>query len=378
MNALNKPNRSLFRFTYKHIVKPILFRRLPDDVHHRMIRSGSLIQKVPVVRSFSKLLSHQSDRLNIDVAGINFRNPIGLSAGLDKGIDLPLVMKNIGFGWMTGGSVTSGVYEGNPRPWFRRLPEDKALLINAGLPSEGVDVVADRVGSYKQSIFDNFHLNVSVAKTNSKFCASDDVAIDDYCQSLAKFDQIDQVRFLEINISCPNTFGGEPFTKPAKLEELLSKVDKLNLTKPVFVKMPLFMNWSEFDELLIVITKHKIAGVAIANLLKDRDKADLKNDLPNDAPGGLSGLPTKQYSNDLIAKTYKKYGEKIAIIGIGGVFTAEDAYEKIRSGASLVALITGLIYQGPQSIGEINYGLDKLLERDEYSSVAEAVGVDVV
>ena len=351
-----------------------MFKRAPDNVHSGLIKTAKRVQKTPGVRSLPKLWSHRSPSLETDVAGIHFRNPIGLSAGFDATIELPPTMRSIGFGWMTGGSVTWNAYEGNERPWFHRLPNSKSIVVNKGLASEGTPVVAQRVSGYDLSLFRDFPLNVSVAKTNSRECASDEVAIDDYCNSLAMFDKLPQVSMLEVNISCPNTFGGEPFTTPERLEDLLAWVDRLHLTKPVFVKMPISVSHDIFDGLLDVIVRHQVAGVAIGNLLKNRDMAKLSDELPETVKGNLSGKPNKDLSTELVRRAYKKYGDQLAIIGIGGVMSAEDAYEKIRAGASLVALITGLMFEGPQLVGEINAGLEKLLKRDGYSSVAEAVG----
>ena len=368
--------RGISRFGYKKVVKPLLFKQAPDAVHAGLVKTAKRTQKTPGVRSLPKLWSHSSPRLETEVAGIKFRNPVGLSAGFDKAVELPATMKSIGLGWMTGGSVTFGEYEGNEKPWFHRLPKSKSIVVNAGLPSEGTPVVARRVAAYDMRLFKDFPLNVSVAKTNTKECASDDVAVDDYCQSLAVFDKLEQVSMLEINISCPNTFGGEPFTTPKKLEMLLAATDKLRLQKPVFIKMPISLPADEFDALTDVILQHNVVGLAIGNLLKDRKLAKLNDPLPDSVKGNLSGQPTKELSTEHVRRTYKKCGKKLAIIGIGGVMSAEEAYEKIKAGASLVALITGLMFEGPQLVGEINHGLEKLLKRDGYASVAEAVGVD--
>lgn len=351
-----------------------MFRHEPDVVHKGLIRTAKNVQKVPGVRSLPKLWSHSSTILQTKVFGVTFRNPVGLSAGFDKAIEMPKIMHNVGFGWMTGGSVTWGDYEGNEGPWFHRLPKSKSLVVNAGLPSEGTPVVIERVRKYDTKLFSDFPLNVSVAKTNSKTSVGDEAGIKDYCKSLEAFDDLLQVSFLEINISCPNTFGGEPFTTPERLEKLLSAVDKLYLTKPVIIKMPINLPIAEFDKLLDVIATHSVAGVAIGNLLKDRKLVKLQDPLPDSIKGNLSGKPNKEITTELIRRTYKKFGKELAIIGMGGVMSAEDAYEKIKAGASLVALITGMIFEGPQLIGDINIGLTKLLAADGYVNISEAVG----
>lgn len=366
--------RAITKLGYQKVAKPIMFKYEADAVHHRLVRTGKRVQQVPGVKHLPKLWSHQNKMLETEVAGMKFRNPIGLSAGFDKALELPVLMKAVGFGWMTGGSVTLGEYEGNLRPWYHRLPKSKSIVVNAGLPSEGTPVVAKRVGTYDVRLFTDFPLNVSIAKTNSKECASDELAIKDYCESLKTFDALEQVQMLEINISCPNTYGGEPFTTSERLEKLLQSVDELQLKKPVFIKMPISLDDQAFDDLTAVIVRHKIAGLAIGNLLKDRAMAKLSDDLPDSVKGGLSGKPNKNIATAHVRRCYKKYGDQLVIIGIGGVMSAEDAYEKIKAGASLVALISGLIFEGPQLVGDINHGLVKLLKRDGYASISEAVG----
>ncbi len=369
--------RWLTGVSYQRIIKPLLFQRSPDAVHHGLIKTAKRFQKIPGLRQMPRLWSYHNEMLRTNVAGVDFANPVGLSAGFDKTIEMPQLIRSIGFGWMTGGSVTWGKYKGNDGAWFYRLPKSKSLVVNAGLPSEGTEVLKNRVASYETGLFKDFPLSVSVAKTNTKETVDENEAIRDYCTSLKEFDGLRQVSMLEINISCPNTFGGEPFTTPERLENLLTQVDKLQLKKPVIVKMPINLSWELFAALLDVILVHSVSGIATGNLLKDRTKADLKETLPADIKGNLSGQPTKDITLELIQKSYEKCGDKLIIIGIGGVMSAEDAYKKIRAGASLVGLITGLIYEGPQLVGEINAGLVELLKQDGFRSVTDAVGADM-
>jgi len=365
------------KIAYAHAVKPIAFRQKPDDVHARLIGLAQSVQKVPVVRSLPKLWRYRNDAyLKQSFFGYDFINPVGLSAGFDTELETPRVMKPVGFGWMTGGSVTWGKYEGNERPWFYRLPKSKSIVVNKGLRSEGTTRVAKRLMGYAPDLFADFPLNVSVAKTNSRESVGDEAGADDYCQSLAAFDVLEQVKMLEINTSCPNTFGGEPFTTPARFELLLSRVDELHLTKPVFIKMPISVSDQTFDELVDISLRHHITGLSIGNLLKDRTKANLLDPLPDTVKGNLSGRPTREITTRLIARAYEKSHGQLTIIGIGGIMSAEDAYEKIRAGASLVALVTGLIYEGPQLVGDINRGLVRLLKCDGLSNISEAIGIN--
>ena len=144
--------------------------------------------------------------------------------------------------------------------------------------------------------------------------------------------------------------------------------------KPVFLKMPINLPWVKFKALLDLAIKYKVAGVIIGNLNKNRQDPVIKDAIPSYIKGSVSGLPTQKLSNELIAKTYKTYGQKLVIIGVGGIFSAADAYAKIQRGATLVQLITGMIYEGPQLIGDINRGLVSLLHHDGYTHLSQAIG----
>jgi dihydroorotate dehydrogenase (fumarate) len=153
-------------------------------------------------------------------------------------------------------------------------------------------------------------------------------------------------------------------------------IDALDIHKPIWVKMPLNLAWLDFKKLLEVIAKHNVQAVTIGNLSKDRSGIP-STELPAEVAGNLSGLPTQALSDDLIRRTYEEYGKRLTIIGVGGIFSAEDAYRKICNGASLVALITGMIFEGPQLIGQINHDLVKLLKEDGFKNISEAVGSKV-
>ncbi len=366
------------KLVYKKGLKPILFRRQPDNVHHALLKHGTTVQKSSIARSMTKKAWAYSNEpyLQQEVFGLRFTNPVGLSAGFDKNFELVPLLKSVGFGFMEGGSVTFRPCDGNPKPWFYRLPKSKSLVVYAGLANEGVEVVTERLLSYPATTFTNFPINISVAKTNSKQAASETDAIEDYLGSLRHIQQAAIGDMLTLNVSCPNTYGGEPFTTPKKLDRLLARVDSLSLQKPVFIKMPAELPWDEFKKLLEVASQHSVTGVTISNLAKDRGAAQLMDPLPNSVKGNLSGKPTFELSNDLIKKTYQAYGDKFVIIGVGGIFSAEDAYTKIKLGATLVELITGMIFEGPQLIGQINKGLVALLKADGYKNISEAIGVD--
>jgi len=372
---MNKFKYDLLGSFYRNPVRPVFFSIDPERIHDLMIRAGHELGRYHTTRGLvNRVLRYDSPRLKQKVAGIDFSNPIGLSAGFDKNADLVQLLPELGFGFMEAGSITLHPYEGNQKPRLFRLPKSKGIVVYYGLKNIGVDRIIDKLEGY--NIPRNFPLGISIAKTNSRETATDEEAVKDYVETYRKCLKSGKGDFYTINISCPNTFGGEPFTTPKRLEMLLSRWKRVKSDKPIFIKMPINLSWAQFDKLLEVIVRNKIDGVVIGNLNKDRKDPAILESIPKGIQGGISGLPTRKLSNRLIQKTYQKYGDRLVIIGVGGVFSAEDAYEKIRLGASLIQLVTGIIYEGPQLIGQINCELDYLLERDGYSNVSKAIGVD--
>ncbi len=364
--------RKVIGFLYKKALKPVLFKFDPERVHDHFIKAGHLLGKSSVTRKATKaIFCYQNDRLKQIVDGIEFSNPVGLSAGFDKDANLLQILPSLGFGFMQVGSVTLKPYEGNPQPRLYRLPKSKGIVVYYGLKNIGVEKIIKRIKGYGKI---DFPYSVSIAKTNDSCTVKLRDGINDYFGSLEKLVNEGIGDMYTINISCPNTFGGEPFTTPDKLDALLSKLKSIKTQKPMYVKMPINLAWTDFNELLKVIVKHKLNGVIIGNLQKNHNDPSIKDFIPENIKGGISGKPTWKLSNDLIAKTYKEYQGQLTIIGVGGIFNANDAYEKIKLGANLVQLITGMIYEGPQLIGEINKGLVKLLEKDGFSNISEAVG----
>lgn len=363
---------SLISASYSNILKPYLFKQDPEDVHDRFIKLGHRMGKNSLARGLlSTFLKYEDPALESDLLGINLKNPVGLAAGFDKDGKLIDTLGSVGFGFSDVGSVTFQSYEGNPKPRLYRLPSSQALVVYYGLKNDGADVILNRIKNRRTK---DFPLIISIAKTNCDATSTSEGGIKDYVSSLSLFDKENVGDMYEINISCPNTFGGEPFTTPEKLESLLSEVSKLNIKKPITLKMPINLEWDDYSDLLKVAIKHGISGVVIGNLTKVRDPQLIKDEIPEHIKGGISGLPTQELSDELIFNTYKYFGKDLKIIGVGGIFNAEDAYRKIKNGASLVSMITGMIYGGPQVIGEINRGLVDLLRKDGYENITEAIG----
>lgn len=362
---------------YKRLVKPVLFCMKPDTVHTMAIAAGRMVQRTPLRFMIRALWRRDNPRLSQTVQGISVLNPVGLSAGFDKNVEITPMLKAVGFGFATGGSVTLEPRIGNPRPWFHRLPKTESLTVHAGMANKGLKVIEQSISRHA-TLRQGMPLFLSVAVAADKHCGpvTQELAIDVAKKTTQYIVARHLAQAVEINISCPNAGDDQPFTHPEALERLLTEIDTIERSVPFFIKMPNMADIAAFDKLLRVIVRHNIQGVTIANLVKDRESVVMRDALTDDMKGGLSGAPTRDRSTALIRYTYQHYGDQLTIIGVGGIFSAEQAYEKIRAGASLVALITGMIFEGPALIGRINNGLAALLERDGYANITEAIGAD--
>ncbi len=365
---------------YRRLLKPVLFKFDPERVHNFFIASGRLIGRCPLPRLLlRKFFQHKHPALKQEIAGVSFESPVGLSAGFDKDAQLGNVLGQIGFGFAELGSVTKGSYPGNTGKRLVRLPELKSIAVYFGLKSSGVDKFLTNLEAARHRILPAM---ASVARTNGTCESTVEEAVADYLFTFIKVAASPAVEMISINISCPNATTGEIFTMPDNLPKLLSPLadarEKLGIKKPIFIKLPLAKSWEDIDKLLQIIVEYKFTGVIISNLQKDRSQlADIKGNqfvVSAEINGGLSGLPTQKLGDEYIFRTYAKYRQKLKIIGVGGIFSAADAYRKIKNGATLVGLITGMIYQGPQLISEINRGLIELLQGDGYENIAQAIG----
>jgi dihydroorotate dehydrogenase subfamily 2 len=360
---------------YRFFVKPFLFTQDAEKVHNSITSMGERMGKSGLVRKAIEFaIKSDEPRLSQTLAGIEFKSPIGLAAGFDYEVKLTQILPSLGFGFETIGTITNKAYEGNPSPRLGRLPKSRSLFVNKGFKNAGAKKIAQKLTPMKFS----FPLGVSIGRTNSLTLTTQKKSIEDIVQAFITFEK-SKVRnsYYELNISCPNLKGNITFYPPKNLEDLLSAVDKLKLSRPVFVKMPIEKSDKEVLAMLNVIAKHSPAGVIFGNLQKDRtNKAFVKEEIVKweGLKGNFSGKPTYERSNELISLCYKHYKKRFVIIGCGGVFSAEDAYEKIRRGASLVQLITGLVYQGPQLVSQINAGLISELEQKGFTSIREAIG----
>jgi len=358
------------RFFYKVILKPIFFQVEPENMHDSMVAFGRLLGKYQITRKITgAFFSYSNKSLEQNILGIKFRNPIGLGAGFDKDAVLTDILPHVGFGFVEVGSITGEPCEGNPRPRLWRLKRSRGLIVNYGLKNEGCAKIAERLKSKKFFI----PIGTSIAKTNSSETVSDESGISDYVKAFGKFISIGD--YFTINISCPNAFGGQPFTDAMRLDKLLEKVDKVPTKKPVFLKLSPDLSHEQVDRIIEVSKKHRVDGFVCTNLTKQRKNKKIIDKIVS-KEGGISGKVVEEQANDLVSYVYKKTKGRYVIIGLGGVFSVEDAYRKIKLGASLVQLITGMIFEGPQVISEINLGLVKLIKEDGFKNISQAIGVE--
>jgi dihydroorotate dehydrogenase len=361
---------SLIHALYSSVLKPLFFLNDPESVHDWMMKVGIVLGRWRLGRFLTALaFGYRDEILRQSVLGITFINPIGLSAGFDKNAQLTDILPSVGFGFVEIGSVTGERCEGNPKPRLWRMPKSKGLVVYYGLKNDGCEAVALRLRDKTFSV----PLGASVAMTNCADTMDVSRAIADFAKAFRVMEP--RAHYMTVNISCPNTMGGQPFVKPSAFDSLFDELDQIPTSKPVFIKISPDMNDSELDGLLDVARRHRIQGIICSNLTKKRDNSAIVDDAVP-VVGGMSGAVVKSLADDLLARIYKREGERFVLVGCGGVASAEDAYRKIRLGASLVQMITGMIFEGPQVIGEINRGLAELLRRDGFSSISQARGVD--
>ena len=368
---------------YTHVLKPFLFRFDPESVHNFFTRVGVWSGSNIITRAIIGMMYNYRGRdISTVVDGIRYRTPFLLSAGFDYNGELTRILPCIGLGGEEIGSVTARPCEGNPKPRLTRLPKSESILVNKGLRNEGVDAIIKRLKSVasrrvdtdedalrarlarargifqqkniraSESVSDrsdavDFILGISIARTNDEASVPIQAGIDDYLYSFKRLNEENIGDYYTINISCPNSFGGEAFTSPELLTRLLDALKKVPCSKPVYVKMPINIPWEQFQAILKVIDVHGLQGVVIGNLNKDYGSLTVRSEAPDMYKGGLSGKPCTHPSTDLIYKTRELYGTRFTIIGVGGVMSPETMKEKIDAGADLVQVISGLIFEGP-------------------------------
>lgn len=357
---------------YRSVIRPILFQQDPEQAHEGVIR---LLEAL--TNSQSELLrlapAQTCAALQTEVAGITFPNPIGLAAGFDKnGKALPF-WHACGFGFAEAGTITAQPQPGNPKPRVFRYPQQEAVVNRLGFNSEGAEVVAERIRRVRESGFPlPVPIGINIGKT--KIVEGEEAVLEDYRDGFLRLAPL--ADFITINVSSPNTPGLRLWQEKEKLSALLGmlaqEAERLPKTTPLFLKIAPDMNEADMDDMIETAVENGIAGIIATNTTIAREGETAKME----SPGGLSGKPLRAKSLEVLRFLHRRLEGRLPIIGVGGINSAETAYERIKAGASLVQIYTGMIYEGPFLPRKINKGLLRLMEKDGIKSISEAVGVE--
>ena len=372
--------RNWFMWAGFQTIRPLIFLMEPEQAHYSLKRVGVFLGKFWITRKLtSALMNYKHKALNITVDGIDYKNPVGLSAGFDKDGELTKIYPHMGFGLAELGSFTGEICPGNPGKRLFRMIKSKAIVVWYGLNNEGSETISKRLAGED---FGDLRVGINAANSNltPEFVLKDSIA--DYIKTMKLFKDIGD--YYDVNISCPNTQDGEPFVDKKNLDKLLTTINeeiRPISDKPIYVKLAADMTLDEINIIVDACVEHGMDGVVCTNLAKPQFNSEHR---PEEYPtvdgrlpkgkGAMSGLPLQRISTNVIRHVYRRTRGKLTIIGVGGIFTAKDAYEKITSGASLLHMITTMIFDGPQNINEINRGLVKLLKKDGFDSIEQAVG----
>lgn len=349
---------SITKWGYTGILKPIFFKLDPEKVHERALHSGVSLGRNQTARKLiTKALGKRYTSLRRTVDGVRYPSPIGLAAGFDKNGELMDILPSIGFGFMEVGSVTKRSYLGNTGKRLVRAPHVKGIFVNYGLKSEGAESVATRLANYrKQEPTEPFPVGVSVAPTNDGRCTDPSLMVEEYVWGVKHFEEL--ADYITLNLSCPNTSCGQPFLEASNLRMLLDSLPAVSI--PLYLKLSPDKQDDRIIELLTIAADYPtVKGVVLGNLTKDRTKLKDAERYAN-VQGGLSGKTLYPRTLSLITSIREKFGDRFTLIACGGISSAAEVYELEKAGASLVQLITSIIYNGPSSIALMSADLDSL------------------
>ncbi|WP_340106306.1 quinone-dependent dihydroorotate dehydrogenase [Rhodohalobacter sp. 8-1] len=351
---------------YKTAVRPLLFQLSADKAHDITLDFASFASgKSWITKPIEKIYRRNYPGLSQKIWGLTFSNPIGIAAGFDKNGHTTHLMEALGFGYIEVGSITADASTGNPMPRSWRLPQDQSLINRLGLNNDGAKTVIKRLNQSRA----NFPLGVNIAKTHNP-SVSGQAAFNDYKFSLELAKPI--ADYITLNISCPNTEEGKTFEDPALLNQLLEhlEIGKDASDPPVLIKFSVDLSGENLSELLDVTESFAVSGYVASNTSSFRDNLSTESTtIKNIGRGGLSGKAISEKSTNVISRISDiTKGEK-TIMGVGGIFTANDAIEKIKAGADLLQVYTGMVYEGPSIAKTINKGLDAYLREHNLDNV---------
>jgi dihydroorotate dehydrogenase len=357
------------------LVRPLLFKMDPEEAHERTIHALKLVEDSAPAKSVLKMLyGLRDDRLEMSLWGITFPNPVGLAAGFDKNAEVYHALAALGFGFVEVGTITPIAQSGNPRPRLFRLPQHQAIINRMGFNNYGAYAASQNLVDYAYA---DIPIGINIGKNKA---TPNEEAAGDYVKCLDML--YPYGHYFVINVSSPNTPNLRDLQETENLRALIREIRAKALdmemrgvkSKPILLKVAPDMTDEQMTDVVRAAVAEGVAGIIATNTTLSREA--VKDHALAEEAGGLSGKPLESRSTAWVKEIYQEVGEKVPIIGVGGIFNGDDAYRKIRAGASLVQVYTGMAYQGPGIAKMINKRLLKLMERDGFTHVSEAVGVD--
>jgi len=360
---------------YRQILRPVLFNYDSEEIHDLTLTNLGRMSRsrlgLDMIQSFYGMA-----QLPVEVFGLRFPNPVGLAAGMDKqGVAVP-GWAAFGFGFSELGGVTCHAQPGNPQPRMFRAVQDEALINRMGFNNGGAQALADRLASWKESgLWPNHPVGINLGK--SKITPLED-APSDYATSFRALR--DLADFFVVNVSSPNTPNLRQLQDRHALDDILRSLQEINgsgsSAKPILVKVAPDLSFEALDEILELAGPRSLAGIVATNTTVARPLPSSPISARTFAEtGGLSGRPLRDRSTEVVRHLYVQSRGKLPIIGVGGIFNAQDAWEKITAGASLVQVYTGMVYEGPGIARSITEGLITLLAESGFKTLSEAVGI---
>ena len=336
---------------YKLLIRPIFFLFDPEKIHHFTFSLVKFLSKIPGMSSIFRGMYQVNDKkLERNLFGLTFKNPVGLAAGFDKNAVLYNELANFGFGFVEIGTVTPKGQEGNPKKRLFRLKDDKGIINRMGFNNEGLEAAIEQLKKNKGKIIigGNIGKNTNTAPENYT---------EDYVACFKGLHPY--VDYFVLNVSCPNVSSHAKLEDADYLKELITEVQKLNNAeaqqKPILLKIAPDLNNQQLDEIIELVAETKIDGVIASNTSVNRDNLKAsKERLQEIGNGGLSGQPVKDRSTRVIKYLTDNSNKAFPIIGVGGIHSEKDALEKLKAGADLVQIYTGFIYEGPSLVKRIN------------------------
>lgn len=336
---------------YKLIIRPIFFLFDPEKIHHFTFSLIKIVSKIPGVSAiFRGLFQTNNKKLERNLFGLTFKNPVGLAAGMDKNAVLFNELANLGFGFVEIGTVTPKAQSGNPKKRIFRLKEDNGLINRMGFNNDGLKAAIEKLKGNKGKIIIGGNIGKNTATMPEGYT-------NDYAECFQELHPY--VDYFVLNVSCPNVGSHAKLNDKSYLVELITKMQELNKgfsnQKPILLKIAPDLNNAQLDEIIEIVAETKIEGVIASNTSVNRSGLKASEEmLKSIGNGGLSGKPIRQTSTNVIKYLADKSNKAFPIIGVGGIHSAEDALEKLNAGADLVQIYTGFIYEGPSLIKKIN------------------------